>query len=201
MQGRPALLLVALVVSVGLAMCSTAAAASRPAAVGGAAALERGQARQATSRTNCPAALGLDAPAAAQESAMLCLIDETRARYGLLSLAQSPVLRQSAVEKGADLLRCNEFSHTACGRGFSFWIDETGYMSAECWRVGENLAWGVDEEGTVGSIFRAWMRSPAHRENILGDFEETGIDLRVGGLGGLTGVHIWTQHFGSHCGS
>ncbi len=74
-------------------------------------------------------------------------------------------------------------------------------MSAECWRVGENLAWGVEEEGTVGSIFRAWMRSPAHRANILGDFEETGIDLRVGQLGGLTGVHLWTQHFGSHCGA
>jgi uncharacterized protein YkwD len=182
-------------------MCSTAAAASHPGAVGGAAALERSQARQATARTGCPVALGINAPVAAQESAMLCLIDETRARYALPSLAQSPALSRSAIDKGSDLLRCNEFSHTACGREFTYWIGESGYMTAECWRVGENLAWGVDEEGTVGSIFRAWMRSPAHRANILGDFEETGIDLRVGQLGGLTGVHLWTQHFGSHCSS
>jgi uncharacterized protein YkwD len=200
MPRRLAPLLVAVVIGAGL-VGSSAAAASRPASVGGAAVLERGQARQATSRTSCPAALGLDAPAIAQESAMLCLIGDARARYGLPSLAQSPALRQSAVDKGADLLRCNEFSHTACGREFTFWIDESGYMAAECWRVGENLAWGVDEQGTVGAIFRAWMRSPAHRANILGNFEETGIDLRVGQLGGLSGVHIWTQHFGSHCGA
>ena len=132
---------------------------------------------------------------------MLCLIGEARERYGLPPLTQSETLRQTAIQKGSDLLRCNEFSHTACGRPFTYWIEESGYMSAECWRVGENLAWGVEEEGTVGSIFRAWMRSPAHRANILGDFEETGIDLRVGHLGGLTGVHLWTQHFGTHCGS
>lgn len=158
-------------------------------------------ARQSTLKGGCPTGVGLDAPIVAQENAMLCLIGEARERYGLPPLAQSTPLRQSAVEKGGDLLRCNEFSHTACGREFSYWIRESGYMSAECWRVGENLAWGVDGQGTVTSIFRAWMRSDTHRENILGDFEETGIDLRVDKLGGLTGVHLWTQHFGSHCGS
>ena len=132
---------------------------------------------------------------------MLCLVSDARERYGLPPLAPSTPLGQSAVGKGGDLLRCNEFSHTACGREFSFWIRDSGYMSAECWRVGENLAWGVEEQGAVEAIFRAWMRSATHRENILGDFEETGIDLRVGQLGGLTGVHLWTQHFGSHCGN
>jgi uncharacterized protein YkwD len=198
MQRRLAHLLLAAVMSAGL-LASTAAAANNPIAVGGASALERTQARQAALRGGCSTGLGLDAPAAAQESAMLCLVSEARGQHGLTPLVPSTSLRQSAVEKGGDLLRCNEFSHTACGREFSFWIRDTGYMSAECWRVGENLAWGVDEQGTVGSIFRAWMRSPTHRANILGDFEETGIDLRVGPLGGLTGVHIWTQHFGSHC--
>jgi uncharacterized protein YkwD len=192
------LFLIAIAVGAALVTGATAAAAS-PAAVGSAAVLKRSQARQATSRTACPAALGLNAPVAAQESAMRCLVDETRAHYGLPALAQSPALTQSAVDKGADLLRCNEFSHTACGREFTYWIDESGYMATECWRVGENLAWGVDDQGTVGSIFRAWMHSPAHRANILGNYEETGIDLRIGQLGGLTGVHLWTQHFGSHC--
>lgn len=192
-------LLLAAVVGVGL--LTSTATADGPVAVEGASALKRPQARQATLRSGCPADVGLDAPAAAQESAMLCLVGEARQRYGLPPLTPSTTLRQTAVEKGADLLRCNEFSHTACGREFSFWIRESGYMSAECWRVGENLAWGVDEQGTVASIFRAWMRSDSHRANILGNFEETGIDLRVGQLGGLTGVHLWTQHFGSHCGS
>lgn len=199
MQGRlPHLLLTA---AVGLGLLASTAAANRPVGVDSAAALKRPQARQATLGSSCPAGIGLDAPAAAQEGAMRCLIDETRERYGLAPLARSANLDGSAVEKSRDLLSCNEFSHTACGRDFSHWIRESGYMSAECWRVGENLAWGVEEQGTVAAIFRAWMRSATHRENILGDFEETGIDLRVGQLGGLTDVHIWTQHFGSHCSS
>lgn len=194
MQRRLAQALLAVAVGCGL-LASTAAAAS----LDNAKAVDQPLARQATLQGGCPTAVGLDAPAPTQESAMLCLVSETRERYGLPPLAQSETLRQTAVEKGDDLLRCNEFSHTACGRSFTYWIEESGYMSVECWRVGENLAWGVEEEGTVGSIFRAWMHSPAHRANILGDFEETGIDLRVGQLGGLTAVHLWTQHFGSHC--
>lgn len=196
MQRRLAQALLAIAVGCGI-LASTAAAASLEDAT----AVGQPVARQATLRGSCPANVGLDAPLATQESAMLCLIGEARERYGLQALSQSPALDGSAIEKSGDLLRCNEFSHTACGREFSFWIRESGYMSAECWRVGENLAWGVEEEGTVASIFRAWMRSDAHRENILGDFEETGIDLQVSQLGGLTGVHLWTQHFGSHCNS
>ena len=132
---------------------------------------------------------------------MLCLVNQARARFELPPLSESPQLRDSAVDKAADLLGCDEFSHTACGRPFYYWFDETGYMSTPCWRVGENLAWGVEEEGTVGAIFRAWMHSPTHRANILGSFDETGIELRVGSLGGLSGVHLWAEHFGSHCGS
>jgi uncharacterized protein YkwD len=197
MQRRLPYLLFAAAVSLGL-LASTATAAS----LGDARAVSQPLARQATTlQGGCPANVSLDAPAATQESAMLCLIGEAREHNGLAPLAPSETLKQSATEKGADLLACNEFSHTACGREFSYWIEESGYMSAECWRVGENLAWGIEDEGTVGSIFRAWMHSPAHRANILGDFEETGIDLRVGRLGGLTGVHLWTEHFGSHCGA
>ena len=196
MQRRLSHALLAVAVGCGL-LASTAAATS----LDNASAVGQPIARQATLQGDCPTGVGLDAPLATQENTMLCLIGKVRERNGLAPLADSATLRQTAVEKGGDLLGCNEFSHTACGREFSFWIRESGYMSAECWRVGENLAWGVDEQGTVGSIFRAWMRSPAHRANILGDFEEAGIDLRVGQLGGLTGVHLWTQHFGSHCAS
>jgi len=198
MQTRLARLLAAAAISAGL-LASTAAVASGAVGLGSASAVGQPIARQAVLRSGCPTGVGLDASLAVQEDAMLCLINEAREGYGLPPLSPSPPLRESALEKNRDLVRCNEFSHTACGREFTFWIRETGYMAPECWRVGENLAWGVDGSGTVDSIFRAWMHSPAHRENILGDFAETGIDLRVGQLGGLTGVHIWTQHFGSHC--
>lgn len=200
MERRFALLLAAAAASV-LLLAPNAFAKGPAVGIGRSVAVSEGFARQSSLEGECGPALGLDAPATAQEAAMVCLVNQARQRYGLSPLAESPQLRGSAVEKSADLMRCDEFSHTACGRPFDYWIAETGYMNAPCWRVGENLAWGVEGEGTVESIFHAWMHSPAHRANILGNFEETGLELRVGTLGGLTGVHLWTEHFGSHCGS
>jgi len=147
----------------------------------------------------CPSQEDLDAPAAAQEEAMACMVDFARRGAGLGELSAAPALAQSAEDKSLDVLRCDEFSHFACGREFTYWMEETGYTSAPCWRVGENLAWGNGEYGTVRSIFVAWMRSPTHRANVLGDFEESGLSLEVGTLEGLPDTHVWAEHFGSHC--
>lgn len=65
---------------------------------------------------------------------------------------------------------------------------------------GENLAWGTEELGSVRAIFSAWIHSPDHLENILGPFSQIGIGVKVGNLSGYSGVHLWTQEFGSHCG-
>lgn len=76
---------------------------------------------------------------------------------------------------------------------------ESSYIVDGCWRVGENLAWGVGEEATVRSVFLAWMHSPTHRQNILGDYAELGVSLEAGDLGGVPGARVWVQHFGLHC--
>lgn len=141
----------------------------------------------------------LDAPAPAQEQAMLCMTNFARERAGENPLEENEQLEQSAREKSRDILRCDSFSHYACGREFTYWMRADGYLSSECWKAGENLAWGAEEFGTVRSIFRAWMRSPTHRANVLGEFTQIGIDLQTGSLEGLSGTHLWTEHFGSHC--
>jgi uncharacterized protein YkwD len=130
---------------------------------------------------------------------MLCMVNFARAGAGQEALEDSAALVESAGDKARDILACDSFSHDACGREFTYWMRETGYTAVECWRVGENLAWGSGEYGTVRSIFRAWMRSPEHRANILGDFSQTGIDLRTGVLDGSTGTRVWAQHFGTTC--
>jgi uncharacterized protein YkwD len=148
---------------------------------------------------SCPARVRQDAPTGIQEQAMLCLTNLARANAGIPPLERTPDLATSADEKANDLLACDEFSHYACDREFTYWISEVGYLSADCWRVGENLAWGTGEYGSVNAIFRAWMRSPNHRANILGDYRQIGIDLEVGSLGDYRGAHVWAQHFGVHC--
>lgn len=147
----------------------------------------------------CPGQTKLDAPATAQERTMLCMANYARAQYGEEALVASPALEGSAHEKSRDVIRCESFSHYACGREFAYWMRAAGYLSSPCWKAGENLAWGTASLGSVRSIFRAWMRSPEHRENILGPYTETGIDLVTGTLEGLPGARIWTEHFGSHC--
>lgn len=131
---------------------------------------------------------------------MRCMVDFARRGAGLSGLSQSTVLDRSAEEKSGDILRCDSFSHYACGRDFTYWMKDVGYIPARCWRVGENLAWGTGNARSVRSLFRALMRSTEHRENILGHYSQIGVGLRVGRLSGRNNTHVWTQHFGSHCG-
>ena len=79
-------------------------------------------------------------------------------------------------------------------------MQRVGYVPARCWRAGENIAWGTGKLASPRSIFRAWIHSPEHRANILGRYSQIGIGMVVGGLRGQQDVHVWTQHFGSHCG-
>ena len=174
-----------------LALLATAFAAALAAPVAGASLVAPPSA--------CPNPGGAAASAQAQEQAMLCMTNFARAQVGEGSLEDAAALDESARDKAADILACDSFSHYACGREFTYWIRASGYMSSQCWHVGENLAWGTDSYGTVRSIFRAWLRSPEHRANILGAYSQVGIDLQTGDLSGRPGARVWAQHFGSHC--
>jgi uncharacterized protein YkwD len=147
----------------------------------------------------CPGQKNLAASIKVQERAMHCMVAYARGEEGLTDLAADEALEQSAASKANDLISCDEFSHFACGRDFTHWMREAGYMSSSCWRVGENLAWGVGAYGTVRAIFKAWMSSPGHRQNILNDFTQTGLSLKIGTLAGQPRTHVWAQHFGTHC--
>jgi uncharacterized protein YkwD len=147
----------------------------------------------------CPGQNNLEAPTEAQLQAMRCMTDFARRQAGLSSLVGTTALDASAQSKVLDVLSCNSFSHSACGREFTYWMRATGYISEHCWRAGENLAWGVGEMGTVRAIFQAWMRSPGHRRNILGSYTDLGLGFEVGTLSGRDGTRVWAQHFGTRC--
>jgi uncharacterized protein YkwD len=137
-----------------------------------------------------------DAPAAVQERAMLCLVNQARGSRGLAPLTAENSLGHAADRKSADMLRCDEFSHEACGHDFTYWMDHFGYDGCA---KGENIAWGSGGLGTPRSIFKAWMHSQGHRENILGSYEDVGVGLKTGSLEGVAGAHVWTQEFGGGC--
>jgi uncharacterized protein YkwD len=147
----------------------------------------------------CPGSGDLGESTASQERAMLCMTNFARHRAGLRELADARALDRSAVHRSGDILRCDSFSHEACGRAFTYWMGRFGYLSDPCWRAGENIAWGSGSYATVRAIFNGWMHSREHRENILGRYRQIGIGLRVGGLEGNPGAHVWTQDFGARC--
>jgi uncharacterized protein YkwD len=145
----------------------------------------------------CPGQTDPEAPAAAQEKTMRCMTNYAREASGLKPLGFAPTLGKAANRKAADMIRCDEFSHEACGRPFTYWMRQSGYLKGNCWEAGENIAFGSGRLGTVRKVFVAWMDSPGHRENILGEYEAIGIGLRVGTLEETEGAHVWTQEFGS----
>jgi uncharacterized protein YkwD len=60
---------------------------------------------------------------------------------------------------------------------------------------GQNVAWGSLWEGKPGAIVRAWMRSPAHRENLLDpQYRFTGVGVVVSGP-----ETFFTQDFAQDC--
>jgi uncharacterized protein YkwD len=145
----------------------------------------------------CPSQANPDSALATQEQAMLCLANFARRGRGLPELASSRPLNRAADHKSKDILRCDSFSHEACGRPFAYWMERFG--SGKACASAENIAWGTGRLGSVRSIFSGWMHSSGHRENILGPYDQIGIGLRVGDLEGNSGAHVWTQDFASHC--
>ncbi|MFL5833075.1 MAG: CAP domain-containing protein [Solirubrobacterales bacterium] len=152
------------------------------------------QAGTAVSATPCPFQGAANGSTSNQEKAVLCLVNRARASRGLDPLGAPGPLGRAADRKSADILRCDEFSHEACGREFTYWIERSGYGGCS-W--GENIAYASGGYATPRRIFGLWMHSAGHRRNILGSFTDIGIGLRVGQLDGAGRVHVWTQEFGS----
>lgn len=147
----------------------------------------------------CPGSDRAPASTAEAGQAMLCEVNWARVNYGLRALRPSPVLDTSALGKVADILACDEFSHTACGRNWLAPIRDAGYLRG-CWQAGENLGWGQGELGTPESIMAAWLGSPPHRANILDpDYVDLGVGSGTGTLEGNEEAVVWVTHFGSHC--
>ena len=126
---------------------------------------------------------------------MVCLHENARRQSGLPPLQVSVRLTDAARAKSVDVARCG-FSHTACGHTFEYRINRAGYRWT---RVGENLAWGTGSLGRSYAIFSTWLRSPAHRANILDPaFRDLGVAVRRGEFAGKPNSAVWVAEFARH---
>ena len=147
----------------------------------------------------CPGSRDLDASVAHQQGTMACLLNYARRRHGLAPLAAQRTLMVSAKIKADDIVRCEQFSHTACGATTLSAFERAGYVSPyQSNRYGENLAWGGEAAGTPRGALLGWLESDAHRSNLLREeWTEHGIALvHAADFRGVANSSVWVSHFG-----
>ncbi|NIL77141.1 CAP domain-containing protein [Rhodococcus sp. B10] len=115
-----------------------------------------------------PTASSTSTPPAA--NALERLVNEQRQDHDLPAIKSNAALRESACAKAADMQDKDYFEHVAPD-GTQPWkfFDEAGYRYAA---AGENLARNFSDDT---DLVQAWMDSPTHRENVLGEYKEQGI--------------------------
>jgi len=133
-----------------------------------------------------------------QRLAMHCLVRALRREAGRPRLASNAKLRHSAIYKARRIAACRVFTHTPCGDELAVPFEEAQLNRSGDWLIGENLAWGVDEEATPRAILAKWLASPSHRRVLLtGRFSHLGLRRRrLRMRGAPAGSVIWVAHLG-----
>lgn len=106
---------------------------------------------------------------------LLATTNEYRQNAGLQPLKINDQLSHGAQEKAHDMISRDYWSHNAPD-GTTPWhfFDVAGYNYRS---AGENLAYGF---ATGSETVTAWMNSPAHRENLLGNYTDVGFGFASG---------------------
>lgn len=121
-----------------------------------------------------------------QESQVIALVNDERARMGLRPLTPNRELAKVARTKSEDMYKNNYFGHRSPTYGSAF--DMLNSFGIRFSAAAENIAQG---QATAQSVMSSWMSSPGHRANILNDiFTEIGVGYVDEG-----GTPYWTQMF------
>jgi uncharacterized protein YkwD len=137
-------------------------------------------------------ALALPAPSSwsvddATASALIAAHNKERADRKLPPLVAEPRLTAAAKAHAADMASHHKMTHD--GSDGSTLIDRVKRTGYNYLKTGENVA---DGQETVVAVMDAWMNSPHHRENILGDFTEVGVAVGKAD----DGTPYWCVDFG-----
>ena len=132
--------------------------------------------------------------------AMGCMTNYARRRAGVKKLHTLSSLNHSAKMKSRDMLRCDTFAHTSCGRNVLYWYKRVGYIGKVCREISENIGWGGGALANTRNMFRALLYSAGHRHTILSrTYTVLGNGVVRGNMKGVSGAGVWTQHFGGPC--
>lgn len=122
---------------------------------------------------------------------MLKLVNDARRAAGVSELWYSARVHDVCRVRATEL--SSYYSHNRPdGSKFSTAFKDIGINYEKC---GENIAYGRNMFDTPEEVFKAWMDSPSHRENILSpDYECMAFGLSVLKVGNDT-YYYWAQEF------
>ncbi|RLN21036.1 hypothetical protein BBJ28_00022382 [Nothophytophthora sp. Chile5] len=121
---------------------------------------------------------------------MLTRVNEERAAQGLSALCTNKKLQAAAQDHSDDQAANNYMAHDGSdGSTMEQRVTDAGY---DWTAVAENVAAGQVD---VDAVMTAWMNSPGHRANILGDYTMFGTAYAYSA--DSTYKHYWTQDFGT----
>ena len=134
--------------------------------------------------TERPAANTSDSGILSQEYAVVELVNQQRAAYGLQPLTISAELCQKARMKSQDMAQNRYFDHNSPTYGSPF--DMMRSLGISYRTAGENIAMGYS---TPQAVMQGWMNSEGHRANILN------ASFTTIGVGYVANGNYWTQWF------
>jgi uncharacterized protein YkwD len=149
--------------------------------------------------TVCPHQMDIGFSAATDPVVVMrCMVNYARAQAGRRELRPLQDLEWSAQHKAVDILGCQEFSHSACGRDALHWVRRSQFAH-DCYRVKENIAYRSPAPSVRG-VMGGWLDSEAHRRALLlPQHRWFGFGLAYGPVFGFLDTAIWVAHFGYRC--
>jgi uncharacterized protein YkwD len=115
--------------------------------------------------------------------AVVCLHNEERVSRGLRALRQDAKLRRAATGHSDEMVEKSYFAHDSLDGGdFVDRILAVRYVGRrDDYSLGENLAWGTGDLSTPRGVVDAWMRSAAHKSNLLKRaYRDVGVGIQLG---------------------
>ena len=114
---------------------------------------------------------------ARDEAMILEPTNKARAKENLPPLKSNATLTKAARDHSANMSKQMKQAHVLDNKNPTQRVNAAGYLHLV---VAENIGWVYDLKIVPKMFEEGWMKSPGHRANILGKFEEIGIGLVPG---------------------
>ncbi|PJF19091.1 RxLR-like protein [Paramicrosporidium saccamoebae] len=124
-------------------------------------------------------------------SAMMTAVNAERKKAGKPAMCNSAKLLASALKQSNHQASIRQMTHDAPDPLMNRFTNQ-GFPAGA---VAENVALTPSDD--VAAVMSAWMGSPHHKENIMGDYTHFGSSA----VKGSDGQYYWTQHFAKTTGA